>query len=169
MVGPIVLPVWLVATLNVLGWPAIMLGWSWLAIRAPSRWFDHDGWWCRARAWERNGRLWRWTGVHRWKRWLPDGAACFRGGFRKQLSAASREQLERFRVETVRAELAHLVMLAHAPLFLLFNPPWAAAVMLAFGTLVNLPCMVTQRYNRILLDRKLRGATPPPQSGKLPP
>ncbi|MBN2576764.1 MAG: hypothetical protein JXP73_19530, partial [Deltaproteobacteria bacterium] len=71
-----------------------------------------------------------------------------------------------FRVETVRAELAHLVMLAHAPLFLLINPPWAAAVMVAFGALVNLPCMVTQRYNRILLDRKLRRETPTPQSGK---
>ena len=90
-------------------------------------------------------------------------------GFRKQLAAASREHLERFRVATVRAELAHLVMLAHAPLFVLFNPPWAAAVMVAFGALVNLPCMVTQRYNRILLDRKLRGATPTPHSGKLPP
>ena len=49
-------------------------------------------------------------------------------------------------------------MLAHAPIFLVWNPPWASAVMVGFGLLSNLPPIVAQRYNRIRLAQAIAAA-----------
>ena len=50
--------------------------------------------------------------------------------------------------ETRRAELAHWWALWCSPLFLLWNPPLAAALLVSYGVLVNLPFIAIQRYNR---------------------
>ena len=38
--------------------------------------------------------------------------------------------------------------MACAPLFVLWNPPVAAVLLVAYGVLVNLPFVLIQRYNR---------------------
>ena len=93
--------------------------------------------------------------THRsWKGMLPEGAAFFRGGFRKaKLLRRDPEYIERFIRETCRGELVHWVTLAFAPLFILWNPAWAIAVMMGYGIVANVPCIVTQRYNRLRLAR----------------
>jgi glycosyl-4,4'-diaponeurosporenoate acyltransferase len=38
------------------------------------------------------------------------------------------------------------------PLFVLWNPPGAAALLIGYGVAVNLPFIVIQRYNRFRID-----------------
>ena len=46
--------------------------------------------------------------------------------------------------------------MAGGPLFVLWNPPPIAAVMVAYGVLVNAPFIAIQRYNRARVSRVLR-------------
>jgi glycosyl-4,4'-diaponeurosporenoate acyltransferase len=60
--------------------------------------------------------------------------------------------------ETRRAELAHWWAMCCGLLFVLWNPPLAAALLIAYGVVANLPFIVIQRYNRFrihaLLERR---------------
>ncbi|NGO38964.1 glycosyl-4,4'-diaponeurosporenoate acyltransferase [Limisphaera ngatamarikiensis] len=145
------LPTWLTALLNVIGWPVIQLGWAWIFTRLPSRWFHPP----RGFAWEAQGRLYeRLFAVRRWKDRLPDGAAWFRHGFPKSaLRSSQTDYLRAFLVETWRGELCHWAALASTPVFALWNPPWAILIMTLCGLLLNIPCILAQRYNRIRLRR----------------
>jgi glycosyl-4,4'-diaponeurosporenoate acyltransferase len=143
---------------DVLAWLVVHLGVAWAVTRLDPRRFDPRAWLFRERALERGGRLYqRLFRIESWKGSLPDGARLFRRGFRKkQLAARSPEYLARFRVETCRGELAHWIVVACAPLFFLWNPPWVGLVMIAYALLANLPCILAQRYNRLRLGRVLR-------------
>jgi glycosyl-4,4'-diaponeurosporenoate acyltransferase len=147
---------------NVVGWAVWMLLVGWCAHRVALHRLDHDTWLTRPRHVERGGRwyesAWR---IRIWKDWLPEGGAFFPGGFAKRSVALGDPQvMTRFVAETRRAEYAHWVMMAGAPLFFLWNPWWADVVIVAFAVGVNLPCLVVQRYNRLRLTRVLhrRGA-----------
>jgi len=50
--------------------------------------------------------------------------------------------------ETRRAELGHWWALGASPVFLLWNPPLASALLVAYGVGINLPFIAIQRYNR---------------------
>ena len=63
--------------------------------------------------------------------------------------------LERFAAETRRAEYGHWAAMACGPLFVLWNPPAVAAVMVAYGVGVNVPFIAIQRYNRARVSRLL--------------
>ena len=100
-----------------------------------------------------------------WKDWLPEAGSLFRGGFSKRhLQAHDRAYLERFAIETRRAELAHWAILALGPFFFLWNPSWLALAMLAYAVVANVPCIAVQRYNRARLGALLarRAAQPAP-------
>ncbi|MFP5233625.1 MAG: glycosyl-4,4'-diaponeurosporenoate acyltransferase [Acidobacteriota bacterium] len=143
-------------TANLLGWPVIQLSISFFALRLPAHLFAQDLWMTAPRRWERGGHLYRdWLGVRRWKLWLPDGAFWMGGFTKKRLNSRDRVYLARFVLETRRAELAHWSMLLLLPLFFLWNPPWAWVLMTAYAFSANLPCIVAQRYNRIVLERVL--------------
>lgn len=149
------LPVlWLIAV-NVLAWLFIHMGVAWLGTQLPYTWFRADSFACRIRAWERRSRVYeRVFGIRSWKDRLPDGAALFRGGFRKRsFNARDPEYIERFIRETCRGEVVHWVVMASALLFFLWNPWWAGLIMVAYGIIANLPCILAQRYNRARLLR----------------
>jgi glycosyl-4,4'-diaponeurosporenoate acyltransferase len=50
--------------------------------------------------------------------------------------------------ETRRAELGHWWAMACSLLFVLWNPPLPAVLLMGYGVLVNLPFILIQRYNR---------------------
>jgi len=60
--------------------------------------------------------------------------------------------LQRFARETRRAELAHWWAMCCGPLFVLWNPPLAAALLISYGVVVNLPFILIQRYNRFRIQ-----------------
>jgi len=145
-----------VITLNLLGWPVIQLSFSWVFLRLPPGLF-------RAAPVPPTVPIERIVyervlAIKRWKDFLPDGAAWFRGGFSKRrLQRRDAAYLDRFMLESRRGEAAHWAMLLAGPVFMLWNPPWAIAVMFAYALASNLPCIAAQRYNRLRLLPIQRG------------
>ncbi len=150
---PIEVPVvWVVVT-NVVGWPVIQLGLAWLFTRLPVAWFDPPG----AAAWEQGGRFYeRVCGIRHWKDRLPDGARWIGGGFTKgTLTGSAPSYLRRFIQETWRGELCHWFAIGCTPVFFLWNPWWADALIVVYAVTANLPCILAQRYNRLRLRHLL--------------
>lgn len=139
---------------NILGWPMIHVLISSIFVRLPAELFAGDNWLTTPRRWETNERLYRdWLAIRRWKSLLPDGAPWLGGISKKKLSARNIAYLKTFMVETNRAETAHWCTLGCIPIFFIWNPPWACLVMAAYAFAANLPCILAQRYNRIVLRR----------------
>jgi glycosyl-4,4'-diaponeurosporenoate acyltransferase len=96
--------------------------------------------------------------IRSWKGRLPDGADLLRWrSFRKRtLAERTPAYLERFSRETCRAELTHLLTMAWAPAFFLWNPVWVGWLMIAYALAENVPPILAQRYNRCRLASALR-------------
>lgn len=148
---PIELPTAWVVVLNVAGWPVLQLTLAWVFTRLPVRWFRP----VPPSTWEQNGRCYeRFVAIRRWKDLLPDGARWFARGFGKSiLAGVDPDYLQRFLQETRRGELCHWLALLIAPVFFLWNPWWGDLIMVAYALAANLPCILTQRYNRARLLR----------------
>lgn len=153
-----VMPVPLTIVVDVAAWGFFHTATGYAAHRLPDRRLDHDGWLLRLRPFEQGGRFYRRRlRIHRWKDRLPEAGDLFRGGHSKRaLPAYDAAGLELFARETRRAELAHWWAMACGPLFVLWNPPLPATLLITYGVLVNLPFIVIQRYNRARIEA-LRG------------
>lgn len=142
--------------LDVMAWGAIHAGTGYLAHRLPVAWLARDRWWFRPRPWESERFYRRVLCIGWWKDRLPEAGALFAGGVSKRhLTATAGVGLERFVVETRRAEVGHTLCALCGPLFVLWNPPAAAVLLVAYGVLVNAPFMAIQRYNRMRAERVL--------------
>jgi glycosyl-4,4'-diaponeurosporenoate acyltransferase len=137
---------------------------GWVAHRLPNSVLAFETWLTQVR---HPRRLRRWCEqslrIKRWKPLLPEAGDLFKGGFSKRrLGSATDAHLERFVIETRRAEYAHAANVSIVPLFFLWNPWWLAVVMAVYGIGANTPCWVVQRYNRVrlgsVLDRSRRTA-----------
>ncbi len=124
--------------------------------RLPLTRLQRDTWLLRERRLERSGRLYERLAIRAWKDRLPEAGALFAGGMSKRhIQGRDVVSLERFAAETRRAEYGHWAAMACGPLFVLWNPPIIAAVMVAYGIGVNLPFIAIQRYNRQRIGRLL--------------
>lgn len=140
---------------NVLGWPVIHIVIARLALRIPlQRFAERNSGSITTHL--REARLYRKVlRVHRWKTRLPDGAPWLGGFSKKRFEHRERKYILTFILETRRAEFAHWCMLFCLPLFFLWNPAWACGIMAAYAFGANVPCIIAQRYNRIVLTRLL--------------
>lgn len=141
--------------LDGVAWFVISIGVSYALTRMRRENFKSHSWGFRRRSWENDGRLYRNIFfVKKWKGLLPDGAALFAKGFRKKrLKGIDNDYVRMFVDETCRAEAVHWVTMVFTPFFFLWNPWWVGMVMIGYALLANLPCIITQRYNRIRLQR----------------
>jgi glycosyl-4,4'-diaponeurosporenoate acyltransferase len=157
---PVDLPLWLRAVLNVAAWAVWSVLIGWIGHRRPAAAFAVDRWWSRPRAFEAGGRWYeRHLRIKSWKDRLPEAGALFAGGRSKRALSAGegrRAALDRFVVETRRAEWVHLVIPALVPVFGVWNDPWVLLVMAAYAVVANGPCLVVQRYNRARATSALR-------------
>mgnify|MGYP003342282614 CR=1 FL=1 len=152
----VALPKWLQVVLCVVVWFAASAGFGYLGHRMSLDRFDHDTWWSRLRGPERSGRLYERLGIKRWKDRLPEAGALYSGGFSKRdLRAHDRAHLERFVVETRRAEFVHWLVFATVLVFPLFVVWYALPPNLVYAVVANLPFIAIQRYNRARLLRIL--------------
>lgn len=151
------LPTWATVTANVAAWGAIHTGTGFAVHRLPLARLSGDGWLWRARRAERGGRTYeRWLRIRRWKDRVPEAGALFAGGVSKRrLPPPAAGGLERFVVETRRAELGHWLALGLGPSAVLWNPPLGTALMVTYGVVANLPFIAIQRYNRLRAQRVL--------------
>jgi glycosyl-4,4'-diaponeurosporenoate acyltransferase len=141
--------------LDIATWLIIHMGVSYLMTHIPLSSFDAGFWLYKQRKWEKNGKIYvRTFRLKKWKKKLPDGAALFKKGFQKKhFKGIDNIYLDNFIRETCRAELTHLIMFLLSPVFFIWNIWWVGIVMIIYAILVNLPCIIIQRYNRIRLKR----------------
>jgi glycosyl-4,4'-diaponeurosporenoate acyltransferase len=144
---------WIIS-LNIVVWLVIHLGMSYLCVKIPISFFKRELWWFRIRNWEYRGRAYkRVFKVKKWKGIVPDGGGLFKRGFpKKNLESSDTQYLKTFFYETKRAELTHWLTILPAPIFFFWNIWWAGIIMIAYALIVNIPCILLQRYNRARLS-----------------
>jgi len=149
------LPTAITILIDVAAWFVIHMGVSYIMARQPLTSFNNSSWLYRKRNWERNGKFYeKFFRLKSWKRKLPDGAAIFKNGFeKKHLKETNKDYLYSFIRETCRAELTHWIVFLFGPVFFIWNLWWVGIVMILYATIANIPCVITQRYNRIRLQR----------------
>ncbi|MCX8160581.1 MAG: glycosyl-4,4'-diaponeurosporenoate acyltransferase [Candidatus Saccharicenans sp.] len=146
----------IVLLLNFGLWPVIHFLAGYIAARRPRSSYHPEASLYRLKKFESGGKIYEQLGVRVWKAWLPDFGDFFKPGFRKKrLESKNRDYLQDFYVETCRAEFAHWLTMAGAPLFLLWNEWWVELIMIGYALAVNVPCIIVQRYNRGRLERLL--------------
>ena len=144
--------------IDIVAWFIIHVGVSYIMTHQPLTAFNADSWLYRKHNWEKNGKMYeRIFRLKSWKKKLPDGAAIFKNGFeKKHLKATNEDYLHDFLRETCRAELTHWIVLLFGPVFLIWNLWWVGIVMIVYAVIANIPCIITQRYNRIRIKRIVR-------------
>ncbi len=150
----LLMPQSLTIVVDAMAWGAIHTATGYAAHRLDGSRLARDGWLLRARRFEIGGRWYRRRlRVDRWKDRVPEAGDLFRGGVSKrQLPAYDVAGLQLFVRETRRAELAHWWAMCCAPVFVVWNPPLAAGLLIGYGVAVNLPFIVIQRYNRFRIQ-----------------
>lgn len=152
------LPVGWTVFADFVAWFIIHMGVSLLTLHLPDRWFERDTFLYRTRNWEQTGFIWqRLFHVRNWKHRLPDGAAILKKGFvKKQLQATDSNYLTAFISESRRAELTHWIAMPFSLFFFLWNPAAAGWFMILYALIINLPCIIAQRFNRPRLQKILK-------------
>ncbi len=114
----------------------------------------------KQRFWEFDGRTYeKILFIKLWKDKIPEAGEMIRiNPFnKKRLRSLDKAYIQRFIVETCRAELVHLLIIAFYPFSFIFNPTLGDYIMATLCIITNLPCIIIQRYNRIrflkLLER----------------
>ena len=153
----IILPLGWTVLVDVVAWLAIHLGVSWLFTQFSDKIFNPEGPVFRIRSWEKISFYEKGCRIKLWKGRLPDAAAWFAGGFPKRsLHSRNTSYLDRFVRETCRGEATHWTTASFSLLFFLWNPLWVGFMMVGYAVALNLPCILTQRYNRIRLTLLLK-------------
>lgn len=149
------LPDWLMLILYIVLWPLMQVTISMIGNKADDSKFDPEGFWLKTRKWEKDGAFYRKVlKIDKWKHLLPDGAKTHKQGFRKKhLASYEPEYLKAFIAETGRAEIFHWLQILPFWIFGLFGPFFVVWIMLGYALLVNMPCIIAQRYNRPRLIR----------------
>ena len=149
-------PGWTVLLVCVL-WPAFQFAAAELSRRLPDHYFDHTRSIYRCRPWEKHGAVYNtWFRIRRWKHLLPDGGAIMPGGYaKKHLTDFSAANLEKFLNDSCRAEFSHWLAMLPFWVFGLLGPPVIIIFMLIYAVIMNMPCILAQRFNRPRIDKLL--------------
>jgi len=144
-------------------WPALQVAAAIICLKLPDRKLSPNAFIFRAHPFEKDGHLYEKAfHISRWKHLLPDGGMIWnkKGFKKKRLDSFSEESLNRFLIESVRGELTHWLAILPFWVFGLFAPIRVVGYMLIYALLINVPCILAQRYNRPrvqrLLGRKLK-------------
>ena len=149
----------LTIVLCVIIWPIIQVTAALICLYLPDRFFLPDSFLFCTRNFEKEGRIYdSFFKVSRWKHLLPDGGAIFkkRGFRKKKLDSFSSEYLNRFLIESARGELTHWLAILPFLIFGFLALPQVILYMLIYALLVNMPCIIAQRYNRPRVSRLLK-------------
>jgi glycosyl-4,4'-diaponeurosporenoate acyltransferase len=158
----LVMPRALTLAVDVTAWGVFHAATGYTAHRLDASRLSRDGWLLRPRRFETSGRWYRRRLlINRWKDLVPEAGDLFRGGISKShLPSYDVAGLQLFARETRRAELAHWWAMGCGPVFVLWNPPLAAGLLVGYGVVANLPFIAIQRYNRLrvqaLIERRSR-------------
>jgi glycosyl-4,4'-diaponeurosporenoate acyltransferase len=146
---------YIVANMSIwVGW-AVLVGY--IANHFSDKWFEKDTFITRLRKFETQGWFQKYLKVHIVKKYLPERGELFgTGTSKKSLPEGEKLGLEKFLIETRRAEYVHWIVIFAWVFTLWFNPAWAVWTVAVLLVLGNLPFILTQRYNRLRLLRVLK-------------
>lgn len=149
------LPIFWIIVLDIFAWFFFHMAISLGCLKIPASFFSRESFFYKIHKFEKEGSLWnRIFIVKAWKKFIPDGTLFLKNGFnKKKLADNSPDGLIFFLNEAKRAEFTHWLSILPAPLFFLWNPVWAGWVMIVYALLLNLPIIMTQRYNRGRIER----------------
>ncbi|MEO0272275.1 MAG: hypothetical protein ABIM30_04200 [candidate division WOR-3 bacterium] len=146
--------------INFMFWFVIMFFSGIIVHFLPASIYDEDNLIFKPKPWEFDGRLYTTIfGIKKWKDKVPECGEFFKfNPFNKKKLAKGKDiaYIQRFILETCRAELTHLIPILMYPVSLLWNDYPASLYVLIFILLTNFPFLIIQRYNRIRLMRVLR-------------
>lgn len=154
----IVLPeIWIII-IDIVLWFIIHMSVAYIATILPLNNLNTNSWLLKERKWEKSGKIYEEIfQIKKWKELLPDGSALFKKGFRKKrMTSSNPEYLQKFIIETGRAEIVHWIVILFSPVFFIWNYPWAGWVMIVYAIIANMPCILAQRYNRARLKKLLK-------------
>ena len=143
--------------LDFVGWLVVNLSVAGVFSRFRQESFDPDTCLFKERHWEQKSRFYEhFFKIKTWKGWLPDGAEVSRKAFKKKhLQTPDSAYIRIFILETCRAEILHWIIFLFGFIFFIWNPWYVGIVMIVYAGFTNLPCILTQRYNRTRLKRLL--------------
>jgi glycosyl-4,4'-diaponeurosporenoate acyltransferase len=164
----IILPTGWTLLIDIVAWFFFHVLTALVALKIPNRHFAKEHGFYRTRSWERDGRFWQDAfGVRRWKKQLPDGASIMGRGFvKKRMLSQEADWLGKYIMESRRAELTHILAMIPALFFFLWNPWPAGLLMILYAILVNMPCLIAQRYNRPRFQRVLQHKIKPSEANE---
>ncbi|WP_226669994.1 glycosyl-4,4'-diaponeurosporenoate acyltransferase [Metabacillus litoralis] len=140
--------------LNVTAWLFIHFLGAYIPSKFNSAFIQRFSWLYPVHQWEIS--VYETLKIKKWKEKLPDGGDWTKGGIKKKdINIRNKEGIERFLLETKRAELSHLLQILPAPLFFTFNDPISGVIMIIYACCFNTPFIMIQRYNRFRLIRCL--------------
>ncbi len=141
---------WILLLAITIGCLVFQLSGSLIALAIPDAWYTKDHRMFRMRRYEKEGTFYEKAfKISRWKPYLPDG-----GTYKKKhLKDFRLSSLEKFIIESKRAELSHILGLIPFVFFILFTPAYVWPILGVYALLVNVPCWMAQRYNRPRVER----------------
>ncbi len=139
---------WLIVV-NTLAWAAIQISVGYFAARMSDGRFNPQSPLFKERACEQGGKIYEELfRVTRWKSWLPSGGKFFGIFSINSFRSADSGYAHKWLVESSRAEFTHWVAMLPALLFFLWNPFNAWIINILYAFFANMPCIISQRYNR---------------------
>lgn len=140
-------------------WSVLYLAAVGILSNVAARWlprdFRPDAFPFRPYGFEKQGKFYEKFGIRKWKNKVPDMSKHLGFLMRKTVTAKTDRKATQLLVqETCVAELVHICLIALSLLILLYwRTPGAAAFLLVYNLLGNLPFIMIQRYNRPRLQR----------------
>jgi glycosyl-4,4'-diaponeurosporenoate acyltransferase len=124
---------------------------GWLFSRRDWKTFLITGAITRLRPWENKKRYERLLLVRGWKDLLPEAGTWFGGVSKRHLLTIAEGGRTRFGAESLRAERVHLTLLLVVPITLIWSRGWWMLITIMIGVVMNVPCIIVARYNRVRL------------------
>lgn len=140
-------------------WPLIQVGAALISLYIPDKFYHYNRFPYRTLKLELNGEIYQKVFfVKKWKHLLPDGAKAWKkkGYEKKHLKSFDPANLEKFLIESCRAELTHIIPILSVWVFFLFTDPLIGLIMVLYSILTNVPCLIAQRYNRPRIVKLLK-------------
>ena len=131
-------------------WPLLQISITLICNKIKLERYNPNSFFLRSHKWENNGQIYRTVfKIHKWKHFLPDGAKAHKKGFeKKEMKSYDSKYINEFIFQTGRAEITHWAQIIPFWVFGFWCPPFVIILMFIYALLVNIPCILAQRYNR---------------------
>lgn len=126
--------------------------------KIPSSIYDYRKWMFRIRNWERGGLFYeKYLSVKKWKTKLPDISDFVKWRFnKKHLAEKDSEYVSMFLIESCKSEFTHWHIIFLTLIFAFWNDGLTTILIFIAASVLNLPYIIIQRYNRPRLIKLLR-------------